>query len=628
MRLRNLALAVAAAAAVCFSAPAPADAPDFRSASLGVGFRPEAPAFGFFSVDALGRGELGENPVLKETPPPSSLRLERKSGTTFVYAAPAASAGTASRPVWTAECSDRSLVLRSDYLPGGEAPPFVLAFDQKANHATLLGLMKAGERRMPLPCVLHMPDRGSVRISSDASGGALDYDARRYVKTPFVRVDFPSATAARPHVTYRLEVAEIHPDLPGIAAERRYDGFRRSFLNIFQINPRVQMLANNASSDPVPFTVYMCAMVAEAAPPLAPGLTALDLVRMTVDRYLAGAKGYGLVGYAVEPGDADLIAWKAPWNSLDTYPSLLQAACTYALAAPDLPWARANFDKLSGWAREMMAGDRNGDGLIEHAHTGNSGDRATPDKRPSNWWDTINFGHDDAYSNALAYKACLQFSELARTLGRADDARVYAAKAERLKAAYKSAFLNPATGLLAGWRSLDGKLHDYAFTFVNGIAVCYGLLERGEANAVMDRLLAKMAAVGFTNFRLGLPGNLVPVRKEDYVFHNWAGARAVGEPFEDDGRDAFQLYENGGATACYAYFTVKALYALGRVADARRIFLPMLDGFAAGEFQGFCADGKSRDWRDWKGGCNGYEGLLCDGYLALLCALDEAKAKK
>jgi len=96
--------------------------------------------------------------------------------------------------------------------------------------------------------------------------------------------------------------------------------------------------------------------------------------------------------------------------------------------------------------------------------------------------------------------------------------------------------------------------------------------------------------------------------------------RSIGEPFQDDGRDAFPIYENGGATACYAYFTVKALYALGRVADARRIFLPMLDAFAAGEFQGFCADGKSRDWRDWSGGCHGYEGLLCDGYLTLLCA--------
>ena len=601
------------------------DKPDFQSKTLAASFSPAAPAFRFFSVDALGNGAFGENPILKEPPAASPFKLERKGGETFVYAAPAAD-GSA-RPVWTVTCTDKKIVLRSEYGGGGGDPfPFILNFDQKVNHATLLGLMKAGDRRMALPCLLHMPDRGSLRITADAPGLLLDYDARRSVKVPFVRIAFPPATAARPRVEYTLEAAAIYPRLPGIESDHRYDGFRRSFLNIFQVNPRVQMLANNASSDPVPFTVYMNALVAAAAPPLASGLTAMDLVRMTIDRYLAGAKGYGLIGYATVPGDADLVAWKAPCNSLDTYPSLLISACMYALETHDLGWAKANYAKILEWARLMMAGDVNGDGLIEHPHTGNSGDRATADKRPSNWWDTINFGHDDAYSNALAYKACLLFSDMAKAVNYPEDAKTYARKAALLRSAYKKAFLNPATGLLAGWRSEDGKLHDYAFTFVNGIAVAFGLLDKADANAVMDRLLAKMKAVGFTNFRLGLPGNLIAVRKEDYVLHNWAGAKGVGEPSKDDGSDAFQLYENGGTTACYAYFTIKALYSLGRVEDARRIFYPMLDSFAAGEFQGFCSDGKSKDWRDWNGGCHGYEGLLCDGYLTLLCGLDDFQA--
>jgi hypothetical protein len=181
--------------------------------------------------------------------------------------------------------------------------------------------------------------------------------------------------------------------------------------------------------------------------------------------------------------------------------------------------------------------------------------------------------------------------------------------------------------LLAGWKSADGNLHDYAFTFVNGIAVAFGLVEGPAANSLMDRLLLKMREVGFSGFRYGLPGNLVPVPKGDYVNHNWAGAREVGEPSLEDGSDAFQIYENGGATACYAYFTVKALYKLGRIADARTIFYPMLQTYAAGDFQGFCDDGRSKDWRDWKGGCHGYEGLLCDGFLALLCVADDLAAK-
>ena len=34
----------------------------------------------------------------------------------------------------------------------------------------------------------------------------------------------------------------------------------------------------------------------------------------------------------------------------------------------------------------------------------------------------------------------------------------------------------------------------------------------------------------------------------------------------------------------------------------------------------------SRDWRKWDGECNGYEGYLSDGYLALLAVEDDLKA--
>jgi len=183
-------------------------------------------------------------------------------------------------------------------------------------------------------------------------------------------------------------------------------------LNIFQVNPRLQMLANNASSDAVPFTLFEYSDVALHAPPLAEGLTCLDLVRMTLDRYLTGAKGYGQVGYGCTPTDADLIPWKTPWTSLDTLPSLLISACNYANGARDWNWARANYDKLLAWARQMMAADKHSNGLIEYPGTGNFGDRPLTGRRPSNWWDTINFGHEDAFANALAYRAATMFADL------------------------------------------------------------------------------------------------------------------------------------------------------------------------------------------------------------------------
>ena len=128
---------------------------------------------------------------------------------------------------------------------------------------------------------------------------------------------------------------------------------------------------------------------------------------------------------------------------------------------------------------------------------------------------------------------------------------------------YFQTFYNPKTGVLAGWKSADGKLHDYYFTFVNGVAITYGLVPPDKANPIMDVMLAKMKEVGYTHFELGLPGNLVPIRRGDYVHHvlRWGG----GE--KEDGSDGFQIYENGGATACYAYFTLQALYQLGRHKD-------------------------------------------------------------
>ena len=581
--------------------------PDYQSKYVAISLSPLRPAFACFALDSLGQGRVQQNPVLAATNTIAMPGLKLTDRFTYTLN---------EQPLWQVKCGEKTLTLSSDFVAA--APSLLLEFSQKANHATLLGLMRSSPRRMALPCVLHLPDMGLVRITGSQPGLMLDYDAQREVKPPFVRIAFPPATAQQRHVEYRLEVVAIYPPLPGIEHDARYDGFRRDWLNMFQVNPRIRMLANNSASDPCAFTLFEYSSMARHTPPLADGLTCLDLIRMTLDRYLAGAKGYGQVGYA---------QWQTQWTSLDSLPSLLIAACDYAEGAPDLPWAGANYAGLLAWARTMAGEDLDGDGLLQYPTTGNYGDRPLTRRRPSNWWDTINFGHKDALANALAYHAFEMFGDLAGKLGHVDDAILFQEKAVKLRAVYAPTFLNPSTGVLAGWKSADGQLHDYWFTFVQGVAITYGLLDDKTANAVMDRLLAKMQAVGYTNFALGMPGNLVPVRMGDYAHENYP-PMLTGEPRLEDGSDGFQIYENGGATGCWVYYTVKALFQLGRVADARRILHPMLAGYARGEFQGFDANGKSRDWRDWKGGGHGYEGLLVDNYLTLLAVLDDVKAVK
>jgi hypothetical protein len=595
---------------------------DFKSPYYALGLSRTNPAIACLSVDGLGQGQLGQNPVFAESLPSQPWQIQKLSSKRLACRYPTAAAK--SPPAWEFEFGRKTFLIRSRFIGDQATVPLVLTFNQRSNHATLLGLMAPREQRVLLPAVLHLPDMGSVRITANAPGWKLDCDARRSVPQPFVRIAFPPATRTTPRVEYRCEVTAVYPPLKGIEKDPLFDGFRRSYLNILQVNPRLQMLANNSSSDPCAFTIYEYADIARYAPPLAKGLTCLDLVRMTMDRYLDGALAYGLVGYKATPEYPDTASWGGTNDALDSHPSLLIAACDYIDGAQDWQWAQRRYYRLSAWGRGMMATDRDHNGLIEYPIPGNYGERPSGDHRPSNWWDTINFGHEDAYANALAYRACRMLAGVAAHLGKKADSDFFLDKASQLRAAYLPTFLNPQTGVLAGWKSADGKLHDYWFTFINGIAISYGLVDDTDANAIMINLLRKMDEVAYKSYHLGLPGNLIPVAKADYITgdHRW------GVPEKDDGSDGFQIYENGGATSCHAYFTIKALYQLGRVKEARKLFYPMLRSFAAGDFQGFGPNGQSKDWRAWDGTCHGYEGFLVDSFLPMLAVFDEAASRK
>jgi len=591
----------------------------YRSDFLDVEVSPDQPAFGSLALDSLGKNKLGPNPLRPPEPSEKSYLVARQ-GSKFIYRARSASPGEF--PAWTFEFSDRRIRLRSVYSALNPPAPLTLNFNTHLNHATLLGLMN-DDGSVRLPSLVHLPDQGTLRITSSGPKEiALGYDAQRFHKPhqgdDYVKITFPAASAATPALEYTVDVVAIYPELPGIDQDARFDGFRRDWLNIFQLSPHYRALANNAASDVCAFTLFEYSAVAKRTPPLAPGLTALDMVRQTLDRYLGGMKGYGIVGYV--PND-----FTNPYDYTDTYPSLLIAASDYVEGSNDERWLRKNYAGLKTWAAKLVAMDRDDDGLIEYPESGNSGSWAHKmmpppwhfSKHAANWWDDIGFGHKDAYGNALAYHAWLGMANLARKLNLPQDATLYTLRAEKLRSVYFKTFYNPSTGVLGGWRSADGVLHDYYFTFVNSVAITYGLVPEKQANLIMDCLLAKIEEAGYTHFEFGLPGNLIPIRRDDYLEprREWGGGD------KEDGSEGFQIYENGGASACYVYFTIQALYQLGRHKEADAILFPMLRAFEDRGFQGYGPNGRTYDWRDWDGTAYGYEGLLVDGYMTLLAVL-------
>ncbi|MDP4224579.1 MAG: hypothetical protein Q8868_14825 [Bacteroidota bacterium] len=585
---------------------------DYSSAFYKIQIADTFPFVKYFTVDALGGSKLDNNVIIWQ---PSTADGEFELHKVSDSQVDIFRKGKNDKACWQLSFNEKNFKITS--VNSGENPlrSLSLRFSKKQNHTTLLGLMTE-KNKTRLPALLHFPDMGTFRITSDRKGSVVDYDASRRIEPNFISVTLPQVGSDQDHLTYTFDVVSIYPDFPGVEQEK-FAGLRRNYLNLFQINPRLQVLANNSCSDPCAFTLFMSSMLALKTPPMTDSLNALDLVRMSVERYLNGMKAYGMFGYngTWEDDKASTDNSKAqPYDYMDTYPSLAISACNYIKGSGDLNWAKKYYPMIKDWMDKQMKRDRNCNGLPEYELNGNSGSWNGV-LRPANWWDTIGFGFEDAFSNALTFNALNLMALVADMIGEKKDASGFKKLSEKLRGAYFSTFYNPSTGVLAGWKSQDGKLHDYYFLMVNSMAVYYNLVPEDKVKGIMLNLWNKMQDVGFTDFSLGLPGNLVSVWRKDYTHPDprWGGGQ------NEDGSDAFQRYENGGASLNWSYYTLKAFKKAGLTEQYNKIADGLLKSIDKGDFQGSCPESDmTKDWKTWSGDCWGYEGFLCDGYLVLL----------
>ena len=201
------------------------------------------------------------------------------------------------------------------------------------------------------------------------------------------------------------------------------------------------------------------------------------------------------------------------------------------------------------------------------------------DEPGKEWFDVYDFEGPDALTNAADYRAFLCMADVEALAGRPDLARRYRADAARIKAAFFKTFFNPATGVLAGWKSPDGKLHDYMFPWANGFAIYQGLVPKEQAKAILQTMLAKMVSIAvLIRTNMVLPTNLIPMSPADYF------PKTSGAPKQPDGKDTWQVYMNGGATSPYEYYFIQALYQTGLTADAERLLWPLMQSYEKGTF--------------------------------------------
>lgn len=157
----------------------------------------------------------------------------------------------------------------------------------------------------------------------------------------------------------------------------------------------------------------------------------------------------------------------------------------------------------------------------------------------SNYWDSLNcFGYKSAYENILFYRAMQCMSDIENYLGNAEDAAYYTSLAAKIKQKFNETFWDSAKGRYITSININGDRLDFGFTFVNFMAVSYGLSSTEQTKSIYDWVDGKRIIEGDTstgediyNFKVSARSNTVAVEtmKEDGLYYWWYN----GHPFND-----------------------------------------------------------------------------------------------
>lgn len=531
--------------------------------------------------------------------------------------------GPGAELTWRVEARGASLRLafwsraqRPDRAPALE---LVFPFDPRVTPTTVLPAAWEAEGALRLPAVVNAPDFGPMLLVAAPARvsqlkGRLEGSRANKTVDFILELPFP-----QPGEIITLELKPLGlPPPKGLRDTAQWRLARRGWLNALQPSARwgeqgrpfsapAGILANNVVSDPATCSLWFYADQAFWMPEISPGISTAALVRHSLDWWL---------DHRVRP-DGEMVCYWDFGGFLDANAGPLIAAWDYVESSGDTAWLKRRIERLEFIADFLAQRDTDGDGLVEAKQSGNRNSLHEP-SRSCAWWDALNCGHKDAYTNGLIYRAWRCLADLEAKLRRRDKQARYTLLADRLKAAYAKTLFNPRTGWLAWWKSADGELHDYAAPTVNGLAIEYGLVEPAQGREILARLRRKMAEVGFSRFDLGVPPMLVPVPPSDYLQPD-----AIGIPRREDGTDTFGQYMNGGITAGHVLHFLAAHYVVGEPAEADRILRAMLARQQRGEFQNGVRDkgGQGIDWTTWDGRPSGYEGYLADSFRFLQAVL-------
>ena len=110
---------------------------------------------------------------------------------------------------------------------------------------------------------------------------------------------------------------------------------------------------------------------------------------------------------------------------------------------------------------------------------------------PSNYWDNLCFGNQDAYETALYYNALNAMRDIELMRGDEDAAAACETLAAKVKQRFDETFWNRLTGRYIACVDVDGKRWDPGLTFLNVEALAYGLGDAKKAAKIFSWLDGK-----------------------------------------------------------------------------------------------------------------------------------------
>lgn len=473
-----------------------------------------------------------------------------------------------------------------------------------------------------LPLIVHFPDFGRVEISASAAdvycveelqasrdfmGLDLGYLNHSYNHNRIHGLHYGSSfltfksKKAGESVALSFKVLEeCYPPLPD-ESDPRFNGLKRNWINSFAMNREQFDMGDNIYFHG---TGHLAIHMKSDMLQFVGDDKQFEIVRRVyekqVERSFKESQG--------ECGEVSVCYFnnknrKQSGNcSCDSTPGAIIALC--GISNWNLPFAKKLLPYAIKAADFLLTFDPDKDGIFELPFPGDYMGQSC-EIAYSNWWDNFAFGYKDVYFNCLVHRALRELSKLLHRIHRHSLAQKYEEQLKLFDKNFYNTFYNPETGLMAGWISKNGKMHDYGFTFAVSMGINEGVIPKREGKKMIKKLLDIMKKEGYGDLRFGIPGNVMPVAQSDTIY--WPC-------MSDWGR-----YENGGLNGMNGFHFLTAMYNVGMTEEADRILFAEMDTYEkemthSGLMPGYC---QSIDWRTPQGVPCGYN-YLADNYYFLL----------